>query len=425
MIGGVESEHTADARQPGSLTDLVALVAADILSRLGSVMTLTAIPWFVLVTTGSVARTGLTVFAEAVGIVIALLFGGVVVDRLPVQRASAGGDLVAGAAIVLVPVLYSTVGLSFWLLLALVFVSSLFDIPAQVARYSLLPDFAERANISFGRANAVYDALLTGSGLVGPALAGILIAWIGPSNILWIDAVSFCLSAAIVSTLLKSTTRTGGESTEQIAGFLTHLSAGVRFVLHDSVLAPLVVFLAITNLAIGPIESVIVPVLARDLYHSAYALGWLTSAIALGALGGNAVYGVIGHRLSRRGVFAAGSLSLPLVFAAMAWSPPLGVTIGALALLGLGLSLMNLLEYTIYFERLPAEMRARGLGLTGALTWASVPVGRVAAGLLLAALGIGAALGVFALVFFPVPLALLIARPFRVLEQRPATEPEG
>ncbi len=408
---------------PSSRSPLVALIAADSLSRVGTAMTMTALPWLVLVTTGSAARTGLTVFVEAVGTVVALLFGGVFVDRWPVGLVSPVGDLVAGVAVGLIAGLSLTGGLSFWLLLSLVFVTSLCSIPAGVARYSTLPDVADGAGVRFERANAIFDGSLTVASLVGPALAGVLIAVIGASNVLWFDAATFGLSAMIVILTLSGVRREASE-TEVSNSYLAQLRAGVRFVVSDSVLRPLILFLAVANLAIGPVESVFVPVLARDHFHSSYALGWMTSAVAIGALGGNAVFGVIGQRLSRRGAFAAGFLSVPLLLGVLASGPRLMVAIIFLAVAGLGLSVMNLLEYTIYFERLPGEMRARGLGMTGALSWGAVPVGRALAGAALAVIGFGATLGAFAILFMPLSLAALVARPLRPLDQRTATVAE-
>lgn len=405
--------ETRPGRRP-RMIPLVALIGADGLSRFGSVMTVTAIPWFVLVTTGSAARTGLVVFASAIGVVLALLFGGVVVDRLSFQRASIIADVLAGLAVSLIPLCALTVGLPFPLLVVLVFVAALLDTPAQVARYSALPDISERAQVRFERANAVFDAVLTASGLVGPAVAGVLIALIGARTVLWIDAATFWLSALIMGTWIRWR-RDHAERDLQGPGYVRQIFQAARFVLSEPVLRPLIVVLAIMNLAIGPIESIIVPVIARDVYHSAYVLGLMTSSIAVGALGGNLVFGVVGHRVSRQSLFSAGFLVVPVAYGILALEPVLAVSLCLFAILGLGGSLTNLLEYTIYFERIPREMRARGLGLTGALSWGTVPLGRIMAGAAIGAVGLTVTLGVAALVFLPVPLLMLSGVAFRGL----------
>ncbi|HET7034157.1 MAG TPA: MFS transporter [Thermomicrobiaceae bacterium] len=381
---------------------LLAVMSADGLSRLGSSLTAVAIPWFVLVTTGSAARTGVTAFAEGLGVVLALFFGGAIVDRLAYRRASVVADLTAGLAIAVIPALYHTLGLPFGLLLALVFLGALLNTPAQLARYSALPELAARANLRFARANALFEGFLSAAALVGPALAGVLIALLGAGNVLWLDAGSFGVSALLLLAVPRAVLTPAAPG----AGYWRELAAGIRALRGDAVLYPLVLYFAAINLAIGPIETLIVPVYAREIFNSPVALGLMSAAGALGALGGNVLYGWVGERLSRRRVFALGFLTVPLVYAALALRPGLTLTLAILGALGLALSVTNLLEYAIYFERMPESMRARLLGLTGALGWGPVPLGRLGAGALLGWLGLVPALALLAAVFLPVPLAV-------------------
>jgi len=377
-------------------------------------MTAVAIPWFVLVTSNSVARTSITVFAGAAGVVLALLFGGAAVDRLSFARASVLADLLAGSVISLIPLLYLTIGLPFWLLLVLVFSGALLDTPAMVARYSALPDIAQAAGVRFERVNAVFESVLTIAGLVGPALAGMIIAVVGAVDVLWIDAGTFVLSAL----LMRMVARGSGlprPREAQSGNYFEQIHAALRFVRRETVLFPLILYFAVMSLAIAPIETLFVPVIARDVYHSAYALGLMSSSLAVGALGGNALFGAIGHRLPRRTLFGIGFLVVPANFAVLAFEPRFVVAVVSLGLVGLGLSLTNLLEYTIYFERIPESMRASALGIIGAIGSGPVPVGRLLAGFALAVYGLGVTLGGFALLFAPVPIFMLVAPVFRNL----------
>ncbi|HYI14131.1 MAG TPA: hypothetical protein VEX37_01995, partial [Thermomicrobiales bacterium] len=82
---------------------LLATIAADTISRTGNLLTAVAIPWFVLDTTGSPARTGVAVFAGSVPIVISLFFGGTIVDRFSYRRVSIVSDLASGASVLAIP----------------------------------------------------------------------------------------------------------------------------------------------------------------------------------------------------------------------------------------------------------------------------------------------------------------------------------
>ena len=92
---------------------LFATIAADTISRTGNLLTAVAIPWFVLVTTGSPARTGIAVFAGALPVVISLFFGGTIVDRFSYRRVSIVSDLASGLSVAMIPLLHSLDLLSF------------------------------------------------------------------------------------------------------------------------------------------------------------------------------------------------------------------------------------------------------------------------------------------------------------------------
>ena len=78
------------------------------------------------------------------------IVGGAIFDRLGYRRVSIAADLVSGAGIAAIPLLYALGGLAFWQILALVFVGGLLTIPGLTARRSLLPELAAMA-VSPGR----------------------------------------------------------------------------------------------------------------------------------------------------------------------------------------------------------------------------------------------------------------------------------
>ena len=89
IVPADESERTR-TRGP-----YLSLLAADGISQTGSALTFLAIPWFVLETTGSAARTGLTAAVEAVAVVVAGFLGGALVDRIGHKRTSVVSDLIS------------------------------------------------------------------------------------------------------------------------------------------------------------------------------------------------------------------------------------------------------------------------------------------------------------------------------------------
>lgn len=398
---------------------LLALIAADNISRVGNVMTAVTVPWFVLVTTGSAALTGVAVFAGSLPIVISLLFGGVIADRYSYRHVSIIGDLASGVAVALIPLLELTVGLAFWQLLMLVFLGALLDIPAEVARTSAIPELAKQAGLRIERATALSESVLTVVSLVAPALAGVLIAVFGASNVLLFDALTFAVSAGVIASLVPAHQRTV-VSVDEPRGYMAEFRKGIQFIRHERLLFPLVLFFAAINLAIGPIELVFIPVYAKEVFDSSLALGLMAAANGGGALVGAVLFGAIGHRLSRRAVFFAGFAGVPLTLAALALTPNLPVTLAILVGLGLGLGLANVLEYTIYFERIPEGMRARALGLVGAIGWGSVPIGRILGGVLVERFGLSLTMAGLAALCLPLPLLMFVIPAFRDMRAPPS-----
>ena len=123
-------------------TPIFALLSAEAVSQVGNMMTVVVGPWFVLQTTGSAAKTGLVGAALVLGSVVPTVVGGPLVDRLGFKRASVLADLTSAATVACVPVLYLAGLLTFWELLALMFVLSSINSQGDTARYGLVPALA-------------------------------------------------------------------------------------------------------------------------------------------------------------------------------------------------------------------------------------------------------------------------------------------
>src|SRR5579875_3087593 len=246
---------------------LLTLLGANTISQVGSALTMIALPWFVLQTTGSAARTGLTGSAVALPGFFVGIFGGTLIDRVGYRRSSVIADLVSGVGIGLVPALYFTVGLPFWLFLLLVFTGSLLEIPGLTARRSMLPELADEAGASLERANAAFESIQHLALLLGPPLAGILIIWLRAASVLWIDAATFGISAILVRIALPPfRVETPAASSER---YVDGLVAGLRFLFPDPLLRAMAVTLAIGNAISAPLVSVILPVFAKRVFGNA------------------------------------------------------------------------------------------------------------------------------------------------------------
>ncbi len=399
-------EQVAPEQKAPKKLPVYTFLTGSAISYVGDMLTLLAIPWFVLQTTGSVAQTGITAFFSTLPAALSAFFGPTIIDRLGYKRTSVIGDIASGITVMLVPLLYSTGGLAFWQLLALVFIGGLLKSPGVTARSSLVPDLATLASLRLERANALWDGVNRLAGLLGAPIAGFLIAIIGTSNLLWLDAGSFAISALLIGLAVPPTPPLLARKTEE--RYLDRLLSGTRYILHEPLVLSIVVTALITNLLDGAFFSVIEPAYIKQAYHSAVPLGLIVAAMGGAAFVGTLIFGAIGHRLPRRWTFSIGYtlggsfrfwiLLLPWLPLIIAWN----------ILAGLCIAPINPLIDTVLQERLPTEMRARVFGSISAGVLIGIPLGTFASGYVATWLGLKATLLVMGGLYLLTTSSLLV-----------------
>ncbi|HEX2996675.1 MAG TPA: MFS transporter, partial [Anaerolineales bacterium] len=319
---------------------LYSLFAANAISLVGNVFTLIAIPWFVLQTTGSATKTGITGFFNILPVVIAGFLGGTIVDRLGYKRTSIISDLASGVTTALVPILYFTVGLEFWQLMILVFLGALLDTPGSTARAALLPELAEQAGMPIERVTSLTHVIERGARFVGAPLAGLLIGVIGTANVLWLDAASFFVSAGII--WLAIPTFAAHEQKEQASGkYLEELKEGLSFIARDALILSIIIMVMIMNFLDAIFGGVLQPVYVREVYGNALNLGLLISANGAGAVIGGLIFAAIGHRLPRHATFVGAFVLTGLRFWVYAVYPPIWILIVTTLITSIGAGPLN------------------------------------------------------------------------------------
>lgn len=416
---------------------LYALYAANLVSYVGDMMMFLAVPWFVLQTTGSVVRTGITAFFTTGSIVVAALLGSALVDRLGFKRTSVVSDLASCLAVALIPLLYATVGLPFWALLALVFCGGLLTTPGATAREALVPDLAALASVRMERVTALSDGISRLSRFIGAPVAGVLIAVIGTSNLLWIDAATFAASALLIGLLvprplpvaeheLAGSRLAEAKEKENSAAepvrrrLFANARDGISFIVHDPVLVGTLLVVLVTNMLDAGYGAVLAPAWVKQIYGSSLVLGTLIAAFGGAAFLGAITFGAIGHRLPRRltlgwGYTIGGALRLFFVVLLARSLPALAVT---QAICGFCIGPINPLFSTILFERVPAEKRARVFGAGTAGSMLATPLGALVAGGLAAAVGIWPCILLFGVVYTLATVSLLVNPALRQIDIR-------
>lgn len=286
-------------------------------------------------------------------------------------------DVASGATVTFIPLLYVTIGLEFWQLIGLVFFGALLDAPGTTARDALIPDVAHQADWTLEAASGANQVVERSSRLIGSPIAGVLIAVLGPANVLWVNAATFGLSALMVWVAVPA--RPGLENGGR---YLAQLREGFSFLLSDRLLRAMVGTVTVTNF-LDAIGMILLPVYASQVFGDAVSLGLLLAASGGGAVVGALLFARWGSMLSRRVIFAGGFVAVVAWYPVLAFFPSLAVAVLAMALSGLGAGPLNPIIDTICYERVPREMRGRVFGVITAAAWVAIPLGVLVGGLVL------------------------------------------
>ncbi len=398
---------------PAQRLPIASLTVAGIVSLTGSMLTSVAIPWFVLQTTNSAAKTGLTGVFATLPFIVGGIFGGALVDRLGFKRTSILADITSGLTIALIPLLYHTTGLAFWQLLALTFLANLFNTPGNTARQSLVPDLAALARMRLEQANALVQSIPRFAILFGPPLAGVLIALFGASNVLWLDAASFAISAGVIGTLIPPRPPASPHGTEP-HHYFADLAEGWRFLATHRMLRALTVLFLITNLIEAP-WSLLLAVYTQRVFGTAVSFGTALAALGAGAIVSSFLFAAVGHRLPRLGVIALYPIGAAITFSALALNLPFLALVTVTFVYGLAVGMVNPLTTTIRQEQVPSALLGRVQGITTALSFTLIPLGRGGAAVLIDPIGLPTLFLSIGVLFALVTVVLLVMPVFRNL----------
>ncbi|MGW1293427.1 MFS transporter [Streptomyces sp. NPDC002533] len=411
----------------GHRTPLAATLAANSISTAGTSLTLIGVPWFVLETTGSAGRAGVVAFCATLPIVVAALIGGPVIDRFGRRRTAVVSDAVCAAAIAAIPLLHYAGVLDFWMLCALMALNGFAHTPGNTARYVLIPDLAEHAGTTLARAASLFDAVSRGARMVGAALAGVLIAFVGAESVLLLDAATFGLSALLVAAGvrgIRAAEPRKAEAPVSVRAYGTELREGYAHLLSNRLLLSVVVMVMFMNGTDQGWYAVLLPVHAESELSGAPAIGLLTALFGAGGLAGALLYGAVGHRFPRRAVFTVCVIlcGAPrfLVAAVTGTTLPLAVT---MLLGGIASGVLNPILTTVIYERVPDRLRSRVSGALTAGCEFAMPLGGLAAGLLVEGAGATGALLAMGGVYFLATLSPLVFPSWRTLDDVPSAEP--
>jgi MFS family permease len=407
---------------------LVAFLIANVVSICGTRVSAIAIPWFVLVTTGSPTKTGLVSLAEMLPLVLSKAFGGPIIDRVGPRRISIPADTASTGVVASVPLLHAFHALSFPVLLVLVGIAGALRGPGDAAKGTLVPDIAEAARVPLERVTGLESTTERLAGFLAFGLAGGLIALLGEVNALWIDAASFGVCALLFQIWApRRHKQPRAEDAEADGTYSQRLREGWRFLRKDKLMMPLVLMISVTNLLDAAVVAVLLPVWMRGHGYGPGHTGMVLTAFFVTATAFALVAAAVGERIPRRLAFFLSFLICGAPrFIVLALDVPLWTVLLVYAIGGIGGGFINPILGALFIERVPRPMLGRVNSLAEAVGWAGIPLGGVLAGATVAGIGLAPAFMVAGALYFVATLApILIGRTenWGGSKAGPATEP--
>ena len=404
-----------DAAAPRDLRPFLALEAATLIAGTGNGVAAIALPWLTLQLTNDPAAAGIVVAAGAIPTLIASLASGVIIDRLGRQRTSVGSDVFSAVSAAMIPVFALLGVLTYPLVVVASVIGATFDPVGVTAREAMLPDVAKRGRLDLERVNGIHEAVWGMAWLIGPGVAGVLIASVGAEASFWAMFAGFVLSAWLVGAACMPTPPPRAHSEQH---WLVDALDGLRHVLRDPAIRSTTVLSAISFTLLYSVIAVVLPVVYERL-NQPRELGVLFMAFSGAGIVGALVYSALGTRLPRRTAFVAGLIAAALFTGVFALSPPYWVQLIAMAVGGFLTGPVNPIVNVVFQERTAEEIRGRALSMVFALSYALFPVGYVVTGFLIKAYGAAWTFGAMAVVLGLVAAWSLFTPALRGLEAAP------
>ncbi|MBV8372549.1 MAG: MFS transporter [Candidatus Eremiobacteraeota bacterium] len=355
------------------------------ISNVGTWMQFTAMGFFVARVAGTphlaALDLGILGASRAIPVLLFSPLAGVVADELPRRRVLLVTNMTMALVALALALLASTNRLD---MLGLVLLSAInsganaFDAPT---RQSWVPLLVDRQYV--GNAVGLNSVAFNAPAVIGPALAGLLIVWVGVAGSFYVNAV---LTLAVVVAVMMM--RPSPPSVKRREPMLRAMRQGVVFLTNHSILRWIVLAFVITAIFARP-YSQLIPAFTENVLHAGpRGLGWAVSAIGLGGFGGALVTAYFAQRERRSRLWLQAGLVMSGGIVALAFVPTLAIMLPMLFLTGIGTITLLGATNTLIQTLSPELVRGRALAVYTMIAIGFVPAGSLVDGAIAAVIGL-------------------------------------
>lgn len=274
-------------------------VIAAVINRLGDSIDGIAFAWLVYQITQSAAWSAIIFGVNRVPTVLLQPFAGAAVEGMNKKRIMVVTDVIRGICVGIVATAYLSGNINQWILLACTLVISSAEAFRNPASSSLIPKLLDKKYYSFGI--SFNTSLCSVMELVGLGLAGVIIATFSLSVAIYIDMITFFLSALIILTLRvkdKHLTKVKVSPKE----FFQSLKGGVDYLKGNAFLKYMIFIAIFLNAILVPLNSLQAPLVSEVLHSNEVMLSVINLGITIGMIVGAIFYPYISIRISRRAI---------------------------------------------------------------------------------------------------------------------------
>ena len=342
--------------------------SGQLISLIGTWMQTVAQAWLVYRLTGSALLLGSVGFASQFPVFLVAPLGGITADRVNRQRliiATQTAALILAGILAALTLLHLVHVWHIFVLAALLGVVNAFDIPG---RQSFLVDMVGKEDLM--NAIALNSSMFNGARVIGPAIAGILVAKIGEGGCFAANSISYI---AVIAGLLLMRVHCAPRASKQSP--IEDIIEGFRWTSQTKIIRALLLLLGLVSL-VGMPYTVLMPIFADKILHAgARGLGILMGATGVGALLGAltlaAKTGVKG--LGRWAAFACGSFGVSLFL--FAFSTHFWLSVAFLLPAGYSMMLQMACSNTLVQTMVPDELRGRVMSVYSMMFMGMAPFG--------------------------------------------------
>jgi MFS family permease len=352
------------------------------ISMIGTWMTRLATGWLVYRLTDSALLLGVVSFAGQIVAFLVGPFAGVWVERLNRRKllvwtqAAAAAQSLAMAALTLVHVI------TLWEIIALAALQGLINAFDMPARQSFLVQMVEDRS-DLGNAIAINSSMANGARLIGPAIAGMVIAGFGEGWCFLIDGISYF---AVIASLLMMRIRYA-EFRGKARSMIVQMREGWDYVRTFRPIRTILILFALTSLMGFP-YGVLLPVFATKVLHGgAHTLGWLTGASGVGALASAISLAVRRSVVGLTRMLQVATAMLGVALILFGLSHTLWLSLVLMVFAGFGLIQNASVSNTIIQTLVSEDKRARVMSYYTMAFFGAAPFGSLLAGTLAQQIG--------------------------------------